>query len=94
MEALEAAGDCQSGFARPGCVVAGIKGLAGQPLLQSWAEWIRVEAGNSQGPALQLQAKQGPMRRWRSRSSSAGGPLHSWEWMSGLRTWDTETTGC
>lgn len=53
-EALEAAGDCQSGFARPGCVVAGIKELAGQPLQQSWAEWIRVEAGDSQGPALQL----------------------------------------
>lgn len=34
MEALEAAGDCQSGFARPGCAVAGIKELAGLPLLQ------------------------------------------------------------
>lgn len=60
MEALQAAGDCQSGFARPGCAVAGIKELAGQPLLQSRAEWIRVEAGDSQGPALQLQPKGGP----------------------------------
>lgn len=54
MEALEAAGDCQSGFAHPGYAVAGIKELAGQLLQQSWAEWIRVEAADSQGPALQL----------------------------------------
>lgn len=37
-EAPEAAGDCQVGFARPGCEVAGIKELAGQPAPQSWAE--------------------------------------------------------
>lgn len=31
-KALEAAGDCHSGFARLGCAAAGIKELAGQPL--------------------------------------------------------------
>lgn len=35
-EAPEAAGDCRSGFACPGCAVAGIKELAGQPVPQRW----------------------------------------------------------
>lgn len=57
--ALEAAGDCQSGFACPGCALAGIKELAGQARPQSPAQWIRAEAGDSQGPALQLRPNAG-----------------------------------
>lgn len=48
-EALEAAGDCQSAFTRPGCAVAGIKELAGQPLCRaglSGSEWRRVTPRN------------------------------------------------
>lgn len=59
-EAPEAAGDCQSSFARPGCAVAGIKELAGQPAPQSWAERFRAEVGDSQGSALQLQPNREP----------------------------------
>lgn len=80
-EALEAAGDCQSGFARPGCAVAGIKELAGQPPPQSRAEWIRAEAGAAPRapPAFTTRAKRRALRVRRSRSCSAGGPLRSWE---------------
>lgn len=59
-EAPEAAGDCQVGFARPGCEVAGIKELAGQPAPESWAQGFRAEAGDSQGPALQVQPNRDP----------------------------------
>lgn len=64
MEAPEAAGDCQSGFARPGCAVAGIKELAGQAAPQSRAERVRAEAGDSQGSALQLQPNRDPGGAW------------------------------
>lgn len=87
MEAPEAAGDCQSGFARPGCAVAGIKELAGQAAPQSRAERVRVEAGDSQGSGFTTPAKQRPRR---SLGSSAGGPTDSWERTSGPYNWGTE----
>lgn len=59
-EAPEAAGDCQSGFARPGCAVAGIKKLAALPVPQSRAEALRAEVGDSRGSALQPQPNAEP----------------------------------
>lgn len=59
-EAPGAAGDYQAGFACPGCAVAGIKELAGQPAPQSWLGQSR--GGQLPGPGFTAPAKQGPRR--------------------------------
>ncbi len=57
--------------------------------------WVDQSGGGRlPGPSFTTLAKRRTMRMWRSRSSSAGGPLHSWERTSGLHNWDSETIGC